>query len=102
MQWASRQLEKPGTSVGTSTCAAWTTVEKVSSTESGARIDELDLQTLVCTRGRDFPLAQIAEMLRCPRCGCRRVAVMFGPPTNSEVGKAAVAQSYRWRAIDED
>ena len=43
---------------------------------------QLDLQTLVCTRGRDFPLARIAERLRCPRCGCRRIAVMFGPPSN--------------------
>jgi hypothetical protein len=50
----------------------------------------LDLQTLVCTRGRDFPLARIAERLRCPQCGCRRVAVMFGPPSNSSVNAAAV------------
>ncbi|HEY2893699.1 MAG TPA: hypothetical protein VGJ16_05790 [Pirellulales bacterium] len=42
----------------------------------------LDLQTLVCTRGRDFPLARIAERLRCPRCGCRHVAVMFQPSAN--------------------
>src|SRR5215212_741972 len=41
----------------------------------------LDLETLVCTRGRDFPLANIANRLRCPRCGCRRVGVMFGPPS---------------------
>jgi hypothetical protein len=41
---------------------------------------ELDLETLVCTRGRDFPLGRLAERLRCPRCGCRRVSVMFGPP----------------------
>ena len=41
---------------------------------------ELHMETLVATRGRDFPLARIAERLRCPRCGCRRVAVMFGPP----------------------
>jgi hypothetical protein len=43
---------------------------------------QLDLETLVCTRGRDLPLGRIAERLRCPRCGCRRVSVMFGPPTN--------------------
>ena len=40
----------------------------------------LDMQTLVCTRGRDFPVARIAERLRCPRCGCRRVSVMFAVP----------------------
>lgn len=43
---------------------------------------ELHIETLVCTRGRDFPLARLAERLRCPRCGCRRVGVMFGPPSN--------------------
>jgi hypothetical protein len=48
---------------------------------------ELDFETLVCTRGRAFPLGRLAERLRCPRCGCRRVAVMFGPPG----GIAAVA-----------
>jgi hypothetical protein len=64
----------------------------------------LDLQTLVSTRGRDFPLARISERLRCPRCGCRRVAVMFGPPTSYGVNTAtaAVAKSYLWRAIDEE
>jgi hypothetical protein len=57
---------------------------------------ELHVQTLVCTRGRDFPLARIAERLRCPRCGSRRVAVIFGPPRNSGVS-AAAARSYNWR-----
>lgn len=38
---------------------------------------ELDLETLVCTRGRDFPIARLADRLRCPRCGSRRVGVMF-------------------------
>jgi hypothetical protein len=47
--------------------------------ECGARL-ELDMQTLVCTRGRDFPVARLGERLRCPRCGCRRVGVMFDPP----------------------
>jgi hypothetical protein len=36
----------------------------------------LDLETLVvCTRGRAFPIARIAERLRCPRCGCRQMSV---------------------------
>ena len=63
---------------------------------------ELDVQTLVCTRGRDFPLARIAERLRCPRCGCRRVAVMFGPPKNYGVRAVAAARPYRdWRMNDD-
>jgi hypothetical protein len=49
---------------------------------------ELDLQTLVWTRGRDFPLDMLASRLRCPRCGSRRVRVMFDPPTSSAVSRA--------------
>jgi hypothetical protein len=30
---------------------------------------ELDLQTLVWTRGRDFPIARLESRLKCPRCG---------------------------------
>ena|SRR5690242_4928945 len=40
----------------------------------------LDMETLVCTRGRDFPLARLAQRLRCPRCGCREMAVAFVAP----------------------
>jgi DNA-directed RNA polymerase subunit RPC12/RpoP len=46
---------------------------------------ELDMETLVCTRGRDFPLSWLQERLRCPRCGSRRVAVMFEPPANRAI-----------------
>jgi hypothetical protein len=53
---------------------------------------ELEMQTLVCTRGRDFPIARIAERLRCPRCGCRRVSVMFRPPATPLVNAAAVSR----------
>jgi len=41
---------------------------------------ELDLETLVCTRGRAFPLSRLESRLRCPRCGNRRMIVMFEPP----------------------
>lgn len=46
--------------------------------ECGLRM-ELDLATLVATRGRAFPLGKLSERLRCPRCGCRRVQVAFDP-----------------------
>jgi hypothetical protein len=29
----------------------------------------LDLESIVCTRGGDFPIARMAQCLRCPRCG---------------------------------
>jgi hypothetical protein len=41
---------------------------------------ELDMATLVATRGRDFPLAGLESRLRCPRCGSRRIAVIFDVP----------------------
>ena len=53
----------------------------------------LDVPTLVATRGRDFPIARIADRLRCPRCGCRRIGVMFGPPSN--YGQARQSVGYR-------
>ena len=42
---------------------------------------ELDMETLVCTRGRDFPMAMLCERLRCPRCGSRKVRLMWKFPS---------------------
>jgi hypothetical protein len=41
---------------------------------------ELSMETLVCTRGRDFPLARIASRLRCPNCGDIWLTVLFDVP----------------------
>jgi len=41
---------------------------------------ELDLATLVWTRGRAFPLSRLESRLKCPRCGSRRVASIFNVP----------------------
>jgi hypothetical protein len=49
---------------------------------------ELDMATLVCTRGRDFPLARLAERLRCPQCGSREIAVMYDPPASTGRARA--------------
>jgi hypothetical protein len=43
---------------------------------------QLDVDTLVCTRGRNFPLSRLQSRLMCPACGSRRVTVVFEPPTN--------------------
>jgi DNA-directed RNA polymerase subunit RPC12/RpoP len=43
---------------------------------------ELDLPTLVWTRGSSFPLGRLESRLKCPRCGSRRVMVLFEPPGN--------------------
>ena len=42
---------------------------------------ELNLETLVWTRGPNFPLSSLHGRLMCPRCRSRRVVVMFQPPT---------------------
>ena len=45
---------------------------------------QLDLETLVATRGPNFPLGRLEGRLMCPSCGNRRVTVVFEPPTNRE------------------
>lgn len=46
---------------------------------------ELDLPTLVWTRGRDFPLARLESRLKYPRCGSRRVRLAFSVSPNNKV-----------------
>ena len=46
---------------------------------------ELDLETLVCTRGRGFPLSRLESRLKCPKCGSRRMVVMFTVPPQAYV-----------------
>jgi hypothetical protein len=43
---------------------------------------ELDLHTLIWTRGAAFPLSSLESRLKCPLCGSRRVAVIFDVPTS--------------------
>jgi len=40
----------------------------------------LSMETLVCTRGRAFPLARLPARLRCPSCGDTNVQVAFDVP----------------------
>jgi hypothetical protein len=46
---------------------------------------QLDLETLVSTRGPNFPLSRLESRLMCPACGSRQVTVVFEPPTNRQV-----------------
>jgi hypothetical protein len=43
-------------------------------------VADLDMQTLVWTRGEAFPLDLLDSRLRCPRCGGRRIQVVFELP----------------------
>ena len=49
---------------------------------------ELDLETLIWTRGRDFPLALLDSRLKCPRCGSRRVRLAFVIPSEPKQMRA--------------
>ena len=43
---------------------------------------QLDLDTLVATRGPNFPLSRLESRLMYPSCGNRTVTVVFEPPSN--------------------
>lgn len=51
---------------------------------------ELDLATLVWTRGRAFPLSSLESRLKCPRCGSQRVVVLFSPPAIPTAARSAL------------
>jgi hypothetical protein len=53
---------------------------------------ELDLRTLVFTRGLSFPLSDLPARLKCPACGSRRIRLIYTAPTQPN---AAAARS-RW------
>jgi hypothetical protein len=53
---------------------------------------ELGLQTLVWTKGAGFPLTRLESLLKCPRCGSRRVLLLFEPPSGA---RAEMGVGYR-------
>jgi hypothetical protein len=63
-------------------CAAGKREAMKSHRECGKRSD-LDLETLVWTRGAEFPLSRLESRLKCPRCGSRNVALIFGVPPST-------------------
>jgi hypothetical protein len=50
---------------------------------------ELDMQTLVWTRGRRFPLSRLESRLRCPMCGSRDVTLLFTIPREAQTARSA-------------
>lgn len=56
-------------------------------------LGELDLPTLIWTRGRDFPLAYLETRLKCPRCGSRRVRLAFIVPGEPFAAENALRRS---------
>ena len=58
---------------------AWGKREAMKSIRECVQRSELDLQTLVWTRGAAFPLSSLESRLKSPRCGSRRIVVLFEP-----------------------
>jgi hypothetical protein len=50
---------------------------------------ELDMETLVWTRGRSFPLSRLESRLRCPHCGSRDVQLIFTVPSNVQTARSS-------------
>jgi hypothetical protein len=47
---------------------------------------QLDMKTLVWIRVERFPLDQLANRLKCPKCGSRKVTVVFDVPNQPRAG----------------
>jgi hypothetical protein len=50
---------------------------------------ELDMETLVWTRGRSFPLSRLESRLRCPHCGSRDVQLISTVPSSVQAERAS-------------
>jgi len=48
---------------------------------------ELDMETLLLTRGPNFPLGMLPSRLLCPRCGQRDLSVIYYVPAGRQRGK---------------
>jgi hypothetical protein len=48
----------------------------------------LDLETLIWTRGAAFPVSMLESRLKRPRCGSRRVVLLFDLPSNPVAKRA--------------
>jgi len=54
---------------------------------------ELDLHTLVWTRGASFPITSLENRLKCPLCGSRRVSIIFDLPKEPNTMRIAAMPS---------
>jgi hypothetical protein len=68
---------------------AWGKREAMKSIRECTYRRELDLETLIWTRGAAFPISLLSERLKCPRCGSRRVALLFDLPPEPAAQRAS-------------
>jgi hypothetical protein len=61
---------------------AWGRREGMKSIRECKASIRLDLDTLIWTRGAAFPVSMLEGRLKCPRCGSRRVVLLFDLPGN--------------------
>ena len=73
---------------------AWGKRDAMKSIRECVNSIEIDMPTLVWTRGREFPIAMLGNRMKCPRCGSRRVAIRFVVPT--EPASAEAQPSAHW------
>jgi hypothetical protein len=59
---------------------AWGRREGLKSIRKCKSAMRLDLDTLVWTRGEAFPVSMLKGRLKCPRCGSRKVVLLFNLP----------------------
>jgi hypothetical protein len=72
---------------------AWGKRDAMKSIRECVRGAELDLESLVWTRGASFPIADLASRMKCPKCGSRRVRITFDVPKEPT---AAAATAPHW------
>ena len=73
---------------------AWGKRDAMKSTRECVYSYEVDVEMLVLTRGRGFPITRLDSRLRCPRCGSRRISINFIVPKEPSV--ATVKPSAHW------
>ena len=53
----------------------------------------LDVQTMVWTRGKVFPISMLSSRMRCPACGTREVVITVSLPGSVLAAAAKAASS---------
>jgi len=61
---------------------AWGKREGMKSIRECKASIQLDLDTLIWTPGAVFPVSMFEGRLKCPRCGSRRVVLLFDLPAS--------------------
>jgi len=67
---------------------AWGRREAMKSIRECKASVRLDLESLIWTRGAEFPVSMLSERLKCPRCGSRKVALLFNLPATPTAQRA--------------